>query len=74
MDSGQVDLHPLLVHHTPAVGQLGLLRPPPDVGERPLDDAGRAQRDPLVVELVGDDRPTVVLTADQAVVGTRTSS
>ena len=31
-----------------------------------LDDPGRAQGDPLVVELVGDEVPALVLAADQA--------
>ena len=63
---GQVLLHPLLVDHPPTVGQLGGLGPGPHVGQHALDDAGRAQRDPLVVELVGDEVPALVLAADQA--------
>src|SRR5438552_4102415 len=65
VDAGEVDLHPLLVDDPPAVGELGLLRPAAGVGERALDDPGRAQRDALPVQLVRDQTPAVVLAADE---------
>ena len=39
VDPGQVELHPLLVDHPAAVGQLGVLRPLDDLGEAALHDA-----------------------------------
>ena len=39
---GQVDLHPLLVDHAAAVGQLRVLRPRDDVLVAPLDHPRRA--------------------------------
>ena len=63
---GQVLLHPLLVDDPAPVGELGRLGPGPHVGQDPLDDAGRAQGDPLVVELVRDQVPALVLAAHQA--------
>ena len=61
----EVDLHPLLVDHPATVGELGLLRPRARVVEHALDHTRRAQRDALVVELVGDEAPAAVLFADE---------
>ena len=63
---GEVELHPLGVDQPPAVGVLGVLRPLADPVERREDRLRRNQRDPLVVELVGDQLPARVLLADQA--------
>src|SRR5262245_23724024 len=61
VDARQMHLHPLLVDDASAVGELRVLGPPARVGERALDDAGGAQRDPFAVGLVRDQPPTVVL-------------
>ena len=50
----------------------GSTRPVPHVGQRRHHRRRRGQRDPLVVELVGDQRPAPVLLADQGRAGTRT--
>src|SRR5438552_2191125 len=65
VDPRQVELDPLLVDHPPSVGELGLLRPLAHLGQRALDDPRRAQRDALVVELVRNEAPAVVLSADE---------
>src|ERR1019366_10286089 len=65
MDTGQVLLHPLLVDHAAAIGQLGRLGPCPDVVQDALDDAGGGQHHALVVQLVGNELPTLVLCADK---------
>ena len=65
VDAGEVLLHPFLVDDAPPIGQLRGLGPGPHVGGDALDDAGRAERDPLVVELVGDEVPALILAPDQ---------
>ena len=64
-EPGERGLHPLLVDHAPAVGQLLLLRPGAHVGDLLLDGAGAGQRHPLVVELAGDELPAAVLLEDE---------
>ncbi|AFP42179.1 hypothetical protein MSMEI_5745 [Mycolicibacterium smegmatis MC2 155] len=63
--AGQVELHPLRVDQSLAVHVLGVLRPLPHAVERDVDGLGRHERDPFVVELVGDQLPALVLLADQ---------
>ena len=62
---GQVELHPLLVDHTlsrrASSSSCAQRR---TSFQRALDDPRRAQRDALVVELVGDEPPALVLLAD----------
>ncbi len=67
--AGEVYLHPFLVDDAPAVGQLRLLRPTANVVELAFDDSRRAQRDALVVQLVGDQRPALILLADEVAGG-----
>ena len=62
---GEVDLDPLLIDDAPAVGELGFLRPLPHFVVGPVDDAGRAERDAFVVELIRDQAPSAVLLADE---------
>ena len=54
-----------LVDDPPAVGELRRPRPFDDVRERRNDRCRRCQRDPLMVELIGDERPASVLLADE---------
>ena len=58
-------LHPFLVDDASTVGQLGRLRPGPDVVQHPLDDARCAERDAFVIELIRDQLPTLVLTTHE---------
>ena len=58
-------LHPFLVDDAPPIGQLRGLGPGPYIGGDALDDAWRAERDTLVVELVGDQVPALILAPHQ---------
>jgi hypothetical protein len=60
VDARDVLLHPRLVDHAAPVGELRRARPGEEVVERALDHAGAAERDALVVELVGDELPAAV--------------
>src|SRR5918995_1110048 len=63
---GEVELHPLLVDDSmPAAGQRGRPGPLDGLVEHLLGHPRAAQRDPLVVELAGDELPAVVLYGDQ---------
>ena len=59
------DLHPLGVGDALAVGVLGLLRPLAHQLQRLHQRRRRGEGDPLVVELVGHQRPAAVELADQ---------
>src|SRR4051812_15222747 len=63
--TGEVELHPLLVDDAAAVGELRLLSPTTHLVEGTVDHAGGAEGDALVVELAGDELPSLVLAADE---------
>ena len=66
VDAGEVELHPRLIDDAAAVGELRLPSPSATTSSNvPFDHAGAAQRDALVVELVGDQLPAAVELADQ---------
>ena len=64
-EASQLHLHPLPVDDPPAIGALLVPRPGGDLGDAPEDPRDGADRHSLVVELVGDELPSLVLLTDQ---------
>ena len=69
MDPSEADLRPLLVDHPTSIGEPGLASPFQYVFVDRFEHARRADRHAFVIELTGDELPTLVETSHQLTLG-----